>query len=39
MPLLGQDPGQTCGLMERGAHTGAGFLAGPVPHGGPTLEL
>ena len=22
----------------RGAHTGADFLAGPVPHGGPTLE-
>jgi len=26
-----QAPGRTCGPMERGAHTGAGFLAG-----GPT---
>ena len=24
--------------MERGAHTGAGLLAGPVAHGGSMLE-
>lgn len=26
-PTLVQAPGRTCGLMERGAHGGAGFLA------------
>ncbi|TRZ17572.1 hypothetical protein HGM15179_009517 [Zosterops borbonicus] len=29
-PVLGQAPGRTCGTMERGAHTGAGFLTGLV---------
>jgi len=29
-PALEQTPGRTCGPMERGAHTGAGLLAGLV---------
>ena len=32
-----QAAGRSCGLW-RGAHAGAGFLAGTVAHGGPTLE-
>ena len=29
-PTLEQDPGRSCGPVERGAHAGAGFLAGLV---------
>jgi len=29
-PTLEQAPARTCGPMERGAHTGAGLLAGLV---------
>jgi len=32
--MLEQAPGGTCGTMERGAHAGAGLLAGLV-----TVEL
>ncbi|GAB0187278.1 hypothetical protein GRJ2_001193100 [Grus japonensis] len=37
-PALEQAPGRTCDPMERGAHTGAGLLAGLVTLWGPTLE-
>lgn len=37
-PMLGQAPGGICGPMERGAHAGAGLLAGLVTSQGPTLE-
>ncbi|GAB0181367.1 epimerase family protein SDR39U1 [Grus japonensis] len=36
-PTSEQAPGRTCGPW-RGAHAGAGLLAGKVAHGGPTLE-
>jgi len=35
--MLEQAPGRSCGLW-RGAHNGAGFLAGPVACGGPRLK-
>ncbi|KAJ7417093.1 hypothetical protein BTVI_33918 [Pitangus sulphuratus] len=38
-PMLEQDPGRSCGSVERGAHTGAGLLAGLVtPWEGLTQE-
>ena len=37
-PTLEQAPGRTCGPMERGAHAGAGLLAGLVTLWEPTLE-
>jgi len=37
-PVLEQAPARTCGPVQRGAHTGAGFLAGLVTPWGPTLE-
>jgi len=38
-PALEQAPGRTCGTVERGAHAGAGLLAGLVTlWKGPTLE-
>jgi len=37
-PVLEQAPGRTCGPVERGAHAGAGLLAGLVTLWGPTLE-
>jgi len=38
-PVLEQAPGRTCRPVERGAHTGAGLLAGLVtPWKGPTVE-
>jgi len=33
-----QAPGRTCGPVERGAHAGAGLLAGLICRRGPTLE-
>jgi len=37
-PTLEQAPGKTCGSVERGAHAGAGLLAGLVTPWGPVLE-
>ena len=37
-PALKQAPARTCGPVERGAHAGAGLLAGLVTPWGPTLE-
>jgi len=37
-PVLEQAAGRTCGPMERGAHAGAGLLAGLVTPWGPMLE-
>lgn len=36
-PMQEQAPGKSCGLW-REAQARAGFLAGPVTHGGPALE-
>jgi len=37
-PTLEQVPGRTCRPVERGAHAGAGLLAGLVTPWGRTLE-
>jgi len=36
--MLDQAPARTCRPVERGAHAGAGLLAGLVTPWGPTLE-